>query len=101
MSDLLKQEELNPATPPLEGAQGLPIGDGIPPSTPLEAVSGPVPEEPIRIPAMAGRKKGQRLVKPAEEVQVPAGLTPEQRLLIALDLSGAAAALHHACSKKR
>ncbi len=28
-------------------------------------------------------------------------LTPEQRLLIALDLSDAAAALHHACSKKR
>ena len=28
-------------------------------------------------------------------------LTPEQRLLIALDLSDAADALHHACSKKR
>ena len=28
-------------------------------------------------------------------------LTPEQRLLIALDLSDAAAALHRACSKKR
>jgi hypothetical protein len=27
-------------------------------------------------------------------------LTPEQRLLIALDLSDAAAALHRACSKK-
>jgi hypothetical protein len=27
-------------------------------------------------------------------------LTPEQRLLIALQLSDAAAALHHACSKK-
>ncbi|MDQ6733482.1 MAG: hypothetical protein M3Z35_05080 [Nitrospirota bacterium] len=28
-------------------------------------------------------------------------LTPEQRLLLALDLSDAAAALHDACSKKR
>jgi hypothetical protein len=28
-------------------------------------------------------------------------LTPEQRLLIALDLSDAAAALHRACSEKR
>ena len=28
-------------------------------------------------------------------------LTPEQRLLIALELSDAAAALHRACSKKR
>ncbi len=28
-------------------------------------------------------------------------LTPEQRLLIALDLSDAAAAFHRACSKKR
>jgi hypothetical protein len=28
-------------------------------------------------------------------------LTPEQRLLVALELSDAAAALHRACSKKR
>jgi hypothetical protein len=28
-------------------------------------------------------------------------LTPEQRLLIALELSDAAVALHRACSKKR
>jgi hypothetical protein len=28
-------------------------------------------------------------------------LTPEQRLLLALELSDAAAALHQACSKKR
>lgn len=82
MSDLLKQEELNPPTPPPEGVQGLPVEDGITPSTPLEAVSEPAPEEPIRIPAMAGRRKGLRLVKPVEEVQVPAGLTPEQRLLL-------------------
>jgi hypothetical protein len=28
-------------------------------------------------------------------------LTPEQRLLVALELADAAAALHRACSKKR
>lgn len=44
-------------------------------------------------------KLGDRLAK--HKIDEARRLTPEQRLLVALDLSDAAAALHRACSKKR
>lgn len=42
---------------------------------------------------------GDRLAK--HKIDEARRLTPEQRLLVALDLSDAAAAFHSACSKKR
>ena len=48
-----------------------------------------------RRPSKLGDMLAQRKIDEARR------LTPEQRLLIALELSDAAAALHRACSKKR
>ena len=45
------------------------------------------------------RKLGDMLAE--QKIDEARRLTPEQRLLIALELSDAAAALHRACSKKR
>jgi hypothetical protein len=44
-------------------------------------------------------KLGEMLAQ--QKIDEARRLTPEQRLLIALELSDAAAALHRACSKKR
>ena len=44
-------------------------------------------------------KLGARLVQ--HKIDEARRLTPEQRLLVALELSDAAAALHYACSQKR
>lgn len=44
-------------------------------------------------------KLGGMLAK--RKIEEARRLTPEQRLLVALELSNAAAALHRACSKKR
>lgn len=48
-----------------------------------------------RRPSKLGEKLEQKKIDEARQ------LTPEQRLLLALELSDAAAALHQACSKKR
>lgn len=53
-----------------------------------------------------GRNASRRLSKPGDvlaqrKIDEARRLTPEQRLLIALELSDTAAALHRACSKKR
>lgn len=48
-----------------------------------------------RRPSKLGEKLEQKKIDEARE------LSPEQRLLLALELSDAAAALHQACSKKR
>jgi hypothetical protein len=44
-------------------------------------------------------KLGDMLVQ--KKIEEARRLTPEQRLMVALELSDAAAALHRACSKKR
>jgi hypothetical protein len=59
------------------------------------AASSSLTRNASRRPSKLGDVLAQRKIDEARR------LTPEQRLLIALELSDAAAALHRACSKKR
>lgn len=79
MSDVVKPEELNPPQGTATPAQAAAPGNATPPTIPPELVTGE-PEEPFRIPALAGRKKGRRLVRRVEGVIT--GLSPEQRVLL-------------------
>jgi len=50
---------------------------------------------------LASSQQGWLRAWPQEVFDEARRLTPQQRLQLALDLSDAAAALHHACSPKR